>query len=111
MTQCGGQTPPYSWKWVVFAGCQSREVKIGMPARSAASAHADRTGMTASPSATARDPPGQKSFCGSTSSRPSPGANAGGLDISLLPSRMGLLPDVGGASQVSVDGAWSPGTE
>ena len=41
--------------------------------RSAAAAQADSTGMTRSPSTTARDPPGQKSFCGSTSNSPSPG--------------------------------------
>ena len=66
MTQCGGHTPPLL-KWVVVGGCQSRETKTGAPARSAAAAQAVNTGMTASPSATGSEPPGQKSFCGSTS--------------------------------------------
>src|SRR5438105_6105079 len=83
ITQCGGHTPPYSSKCVVFGGCQSRVTTMGMLARSAAAAHTLSTGMTWSPLATASDPPGQKSFCGSTSNRLSPARKDGGFDITL----------------------------
>ena len=68
----GKTRPPWSLKWVVRAGCQSRETKMGTPCFAAASAHAFTTGMMRSPSATGSEPPGQKSFWGSTRRRASP---------------------------------------
>src|SRR4029450_7252539 len=65
-TQCGGQTPPYAAKRVVRAGCQSREATPHPPRAANRSAAGCRSGSTASPSGTASAPPGQKSFCTST---------------------------------------------
>src|ERR1051325_593788 len=64
--QCGGHSPPYALKWIVFFGCQSRVAEIGRPALANLSILAFRPGTTASPPATASAPPGQKSFCTST---------------------------------------------
>src|SRR5579884_1793120 len=64
--QCGGQGPPLVVKWRVLAGCQSRLAKMGMPASRARRRYSLQTGTTASPSATASEPPGQKSFWTST---------------------------------------------
>src|ERR1043165_1936601 len=64
--QCGGHSPPYALKWIVFFGCQSRVAKIGRPALANLSIEAFSRGTTASPPVTASAPPGQKSFCTST---------------------------------------------
>src|ERR1700738_4458277 len=58
--------PPYTAKCFVLAGCQSRVLKTGSPRSRKTLINLLSAGTTASPFATARDPPGQKSFCTST---------------------------------------------
>src|SRR5687767_1861789 len=61
-----GQEPPKSEKCLVLAGCQSRVLNTGSPRFRNSLISLFSGGTTSSPWATARVPPGQKSFCTST---------------------------------------------
>src|ERR1700752_5005020 len=61
-TQCGGHGPPCDSKEQCSAGCQS----MVATASQLCSKSRLMTGITSSPPGTAREPPGQKSFCTST---------------------------------------------
>src|SRR4051812_12431571 len=91
-TQWGGQGPPHSLKCLVFAGCQSRDAKIGRPAASKSAMYRVSTGTTPSPRATASEPPGQKSYWTSTSKSAAFSTASSGLAV----DGDGLLGEVGG---------------